>query len=138
MQNVPPVMQLFDSDVLTLDPDVYHTYFGLLDIYLLSYNSVSKLEILKCNMMLYCIRLASLIQRDSVYSELWETHAPICLGHSLFLLKQKKPTSYRHQTFRNFVWMHFCQKKKKKVLAFSWRVFHTESDMYFQLVRKTS
>lgn len=65
MQNGESVMQLFDSDVLTLDPDVYHMYFRLLDIYLLPYNTV---EILWCDKMSFCIHLAIHIHSDRKYN----------------------------------------------------------------------
>lgn len=64
MQNGESVMQLFDSDVLTLDPDVSHMYFRLLDIYLLSYNTVVVLAILWCDTMSFCIHLAIHIHSD--------------------------------------------------------------------------
>lgn len=136
-------MQLFDSDMLTLDPDVYHTYFGLLDIYLLSYNSVSRLQILKCNMMLYC--MFGQPHPESLYIQNCDKHmqsVQVIVFFSFFSQLNKrgqtsKPnnlksfqhtTSYRQQTFRNFVWMHFCLKKKI-ALAFS-SVFDTESHIY--------
>ncbi len=48
---------VFDSDVLTVDSDVYHSYFRLLDIYLLSYNAVVVLQIWS-DIMLFCPCLA--------------------------------------------------------------------------------